>query len=973
MVMKKEIIDISEMSDSKEVYGHRPNPFMPGFVYSIVGLLIVAIVFSLIGTIDIVTTASGIIRPNGNISTVAGSVGGRIEEVYLSEGKCVEEGDVLYTIDMSETEKELEILLNDKEETDFRLECLGRFAQGLDSGVNPFSSDPLSPEYPYYVRFGYVDLSLLEARNGYSDSQEERRITLEDYENRMTDLKQDVSGLEAFEKSVTDGENNLQAYPEYESQYLAYSSGLDALKLEYESGKQQLESDNSEASAEYYLSLYKNQIEGYETLLKAVEFVGTNLSWAECDENGDYKSKGLSEILAEPCMKKGGVYRGLFEAYLSKLRSCDTNSESSQAAIETYLGNARQEYEQKKLEYENKLADLELNYSGNKSAEDLLKELQEQYDAARSQKYYSALVEARSIKANLESEISAAQENLQLYRNMKTGAGTSAGNDGNEPEAVTAERMTALATMISNRNTITAKADAARQQREAISDPVGQGDLVASLNSAIAAYENELTMIDKYTEGLTTGVNPFSSDPASPEFPYYVQFKNYELTIKNIRDTGTYDISEIDLKIRSCEAVIESKQQSLAGADLYIDSIVSGWNKVKDYPQYNEYYRLYSAELTALKNEYDSNCESIRNNKDGETRDYYAALYEKQIEGYSWLIKKIEEYGKTQLPEETAQEKPADEFVTIYDNLAANLAEYERENETAGRSLADCRLSVVMEYTEQIEELRIKSEDIRLQKEGVIPTEKALASLEADYTNKYDQQYYQKLAQIESSKTSSQLELTDLEAKYEMLVFEQNRAEEQSDDNGDNLQILLAIKEQENQLVTEIENLKSQSQDLSDSIEKMQEKLELGTIRAQVSGVINLSQELTAGDILTAGTPVATIVPQNESRFKVQIYVSNSDIGNIHVNDKVKYNIAALPSNQYGSVNGTVTGVGSDVMLNDGEYSGYYLVEADIENRVLTDKDGNSGSIGIGMQTEVKIVTQEKSIFRYLLEKIDLW
>ena len=123
----------------------------------------------------------------------------------------------------------------------------------------------------------------------------------------------------------------------------------------------------------------------------------------------------------------------------------------------------------------------------------------------------------------------------------------------------------------------------------------------------------------------------------------------------------------------------------------------------------------------------------------------------------------------------------------------------------------------------------------------------ALASLEADYTNKYDQQYYQKLAQIESSKTSSQLELTDLEAKYEMLVFEQNRAEEQSDDNGDNLQILLAIKEQENQLVTEMENLKSQSQDLSDSIEKMQEKLDMGTVRAQVSGVINLSQELTAG------------------------------------------------------------------------------------------------------------------------------
>ena len=71
--------------------------------------------------------------------------------------------------------------------------------------------------------------------------------------------------------------------------------------------------------------------------------------------------------------------------------------------------------------------------------------------------------------------------------------------------------------------------------------------------------------------------------------------------------------------------------------------------------------------------------------------------------------------------------------------------------------------------------------------------------------------------------------------------------------------------------------------------------------------------------------------------------------------------------------NGKVTSISADTLVQDGQFSGYYLVECSIANTVLTDKDGNSGSVVIGMQTEAKIVTQKKIIIRYLLEKIDLF
>ena len=38
--MRKTIIDISEMSDSKEVYGQRPNPAISWFIYCLVALLV---------------------------------------------------------------------------------------------------------------------------------------------------------------------------------------------------------------------------------------------------------------------------------------------------------------------------------------------------------------------------------------------------------------------------------------------------------------------------------------------------------------------------------------------------------------------------------------------------------------------------------------------------------------------------------------------------------------------------------------------------------------------------------------------------------------------------------------------------------------------------------------------------------------------------------------------------------------------
>ena len=82
---------------------------------------------------------------------------------------------------------------------------------------------------------------------------------------------------------------------------------------------------------------------------------------------------------------------------------------------------------------------------------------------------------------------------------------------------------------------------------------------------------------------------------------------------------------------------------------------------------------------------------------------------------------------------------------------------------------------------------------------------------------------------------------------------------------------------------------------------------------------------------------------------------------------------ATRDSVYYGIVSGKVLSISQDVLVQDGQYSGYFLVEGSVGNTELRDKDGNIGKITIGMQTEAKIVTQTKTIIRYLLEKINLF
>ena len=749
--MKRTLIDINELSDSKEVYGQRPNPFIAVFIYSILALLLAAVIYSCFGKIEIVSKATGIVRPNEDVSTVSSLLNGRITGVYYTDGQIVQKGDPLITLDTSELQISLNSLTATKEENETKAAMLDKFLAGLEAEKNPFSSDESSEEYPYYIQFRDYELTKKNSKEKFNYDAGTASANASSISQRISDIETQIAGLNAYKASVQSGSNQAVAYPEYESLYFLYVSALDALETDYRNRQQQIELDQSSESTQYYIDYYSELVDGYGHLVNSIQ-------------------RGTSKFPSG----YSGMCVLLWNDYLSNLAEYERKYEAAVDTYNLYLNNA--------------------NSVGN--TDELLA-----YDRAMLEGYQYF---QQSVANNTDMFVDG--RDSVFYRSLYTDY--KARYDELEQAAQMADDQYLL---VSN-------------------DPQSTEEEV---NAALAAKNNAEAACSAYQANTLVTINN---------------------TILQI-------------------------QASIAEKEFSVNSTAS---------------------------------------------DYNVAAAKTQMES-------------------------AEAASSAYKNQ--KLAEYEQ---------------VLSDYKIKLQELQFTASSSQ-------DKQALLANLENSHKNAVEQKYYQTITQIDSSIQTLQSELISARSNLRLYQIAGGMYQSNVDENGVPISISLATMEQISSILAQQENLASQLNELDSQIKQTEERIAQGSVIAEQSGIVSVLTTLVKGDSIAAGTQVATIIPPSESEFKVQLYVSNSDIANISLGDDVKYNLSALPSSQYGMVNGKVTSISTDTLVQDGQYSGYYLVECSIANTTLTDKDGNSGSVVIGMQVEAKIVTQNKTIIRYLLEKINLF
>ncbi len=82
-----------------EIQERPPSPIGRAILWSILAFFVIALVWSLIGRIDIVATAQGRIIPSGRVKLIQPLEIGRVRAIHVAEGQAVGQGDVLIELD----------------------------------------------------------------------------------------------------------------------------------------------------------------------------------------------------------------------------------------------------------------------------------------------------------------------------------------------------------------------------------------------------------------------------------------------------------------------------------------------------------------------------------------------------------------------------------------------------------------------------------------------------------------------------------------------------------------------------------------------------------------------------------------------------------------------------------------------------------------------------------------------------------
>lgn len=143
-------------------------------------------------------------------------------------------------------------------------------------------------------------------------------------------------------------------------------------------------------------------------------------------------------------------------------------------------------------------------------------------------------------------------------------------------------------------------------------------------------------------------------------------------------------------------------------------------------------------------------------------------------------------------------------------------------------------------------------------------------------------------------------------------------------------------------------------------------------VKANATGYFYISKDLKSGSFIQEGLSLGTIYPENESKYYAEIYVENSDIAKVQIGQKVKFEIAAYPSSEYGYFEGQIESIAKDISIDQSTGYSYFLVKVRCGNVTLKDKDGEEVNLMNGMACQAKIVIDERNVLRYLLQKIDI-
>lgn len=183
--------------------------------------------------------------------------------------------------------------------------------------------------------------------------------------------------------------------------------------------------------------------------------------------------------------------------------------------------------------------------------------------------------------------------------------------------------------------------------------------------------------------------------------------------------------------------------------------------------------------------------------------------------------------------------------------------------------------------------------------------------------------------------------------------------------------------EHRQRLHTERAETRSQLERLEADWQKQQHRRALMELRAPHEGVVKELATHTVGTVVQPGTVLATLVPQ-QAPLKVEVWVSNEDVGFVRSGQPVKLKFAAYPFQKYGMAHGELQWINADAQTEDPNRATTpdgalppprYKATVALKEVALV-RDERRYELTAGMQAQAEILLGQRTVLQYLLSPV---
>lgn len=208
--MKNIVLDINEITDSRQVYESKPNPFFRIFIYVVLGLLVSFIVWSCLFKIENTVKVGGVLEKNNDVISIVNKNDLIIDKVNIKDNDYVLKGDLLYSLKNDEIKKTYEDYKNLTRDESDRLKVLNAYLGALKGNEKEFNEVKDNKFYEEYkTRLDYLNGKKSAILNSKQNENNANLNGINTYQTQINENNNTLWKLETLKSSITSRQNGF--------------------------------------------------------------------------------------------------------------------------------------------------------------------------------------------------------------------------------------------------------------------------------------------------------------------------------------------------------------------------------------------------------------------------------------------------------------------------------------------------------------------------------------------------------------------------------------------------------------------------------------------------------------------------------------------------------------------------------------------------------------------------------------------